>query len=40
VGNPELASREKGEAFFTAICKKIGDLMTEIALADTDNLYE
>lgn len=40
VGNPELASREKGAAFFMAICKKIGDLMTEIAQADTDNLYE
>jgi creatinine amidohydrolase len=40
VGNPEAASREKGEVFFNAICKKLGDLFAEISSADPDELYE
>lgn len=40
VGDPAAASREKGKAFFNAICKKLGDLFAEISEADPKDLYE
>jgi len=40
VGNPQASTKAKGERFFKAICKKLGQLFVEIAEADTDNLYE
>ncbi len=39
-GNPKAATKEKGERFFNAICKKMGQLLFDIAQADIDNLYE
>lgn len=40
VGNPKLATREKGEKFFKAVTRKIGQTMYEISIADIDSLYE
>lgn len=39
VGNPAAATREKGEAFFKAICAKLGDLFLEISAVEPDDLY-
>ena len=40
VGNPMLATREKGEKYFKAVCKKIGGLIYDLAVTDIDKLYE
>lgn len=40
IGDPRLASREKGEQFFRDVTRKIGDVMCEICRADTTDLYE
>ncbi len=40
VGNPILATREKGERFFKAVTKKMANLFYEISKADIENLYE
>lgn len=40
VGNPMLATKEKGEIFFTAVTQKMADLFYEISKADMENLYE
>ncbi len=40
VGNPELATKEKGERFFKAVSEKLANLMIDICKADTDNLYK
>jgi creatinine amidohydrolase len=40
VGNPRLATREKGELFFSAVTKKIGEVMYDLSKADIENLYE
>jgi creatinine amidohydrolase len=40
IGNPELASREKGEKYFEAITKKMGSLIYDLSVADLDNLYD
>lgn len=40
VGNPEAATPEKGEAFFRAVCQKLGKFFLEVARADTGDLYE
>lgn len=40
IGDPRLATREKGERFFKDITQKIGDAMFELCKADIDNLYE
>jgi creatinine amidohydrolase len=40
IGDPRLATREKGERFFKDVTRKIGDVMYEICKADTNNLYE
>jgi len=40
VGNPKLASKEKGEKYFKAVTKKIANLFVELANCDIDNLYE
>ncbi len=39
-GNPKAATKEKGRRFFNTICKKMGQLLVDISLADIDNLYE
>ena len=40
VGDPSLASKEKGEQFFNAICKKMGHLFHELTTSNLDELYE
>ena len=40
VGNPVMATKEKGEKYFSAITQKMAGLIYEIAIADVDNLYE
>lgn len=40
VGNPILATKEKGEKYFQSITKKIGQLFFELSEADIENLYE
>jgi creatinine amidohydrolase len=40
IGDPRLATREKGEQFFRDVTRKIGDVMCEICRADTTDLYE
>ena len=40
VGNPQFATKEKGEKFFKAVTQKIGDVMYELSIADIENLYE
>ncbi|WP_276392829.1 creatininase family protein [Eudoraea chungangensis] len=40
IGDPELATAEKGEKFFTDVSKKMGDFMFDLCEADLENLYE
>ena len=40
IGNPKFSSREKGERFFTDICKKMDALFCSICDADLGDLYE
>lgn len=40
VGNPILATKEKGEKYFNAVTEKMASLFYEISKADIQNLYE
>ncbi len=40
VGDPRPATREKGEAFFDAVCERLAGYLVELARADLDHLYE
>ena len=40
IGNPALATKEKGEKFFKVLSKKMANLFLEICNADIDNLYK
>ena len=40
VGDPRLASKEKGQKYFKAVTQKMSELIYEISKADTQNLYE
>jgi creatinine amidohydrolase len=40
VGDPRMASKEKGEKYFKAVTKKMSDLIYEVSKADIQNLYE
>ncbi len=40
VGNPILATKEKGEKYFNTVTKKMASLFYEISKADIQNLYE
>lgn len=40
VGNPEFATKEKGEQFFKDMSLKIGDLIYDLCKADSKDLYE
>ncbi len=40
VGNPILATKEKGEKYFNAVAAKMASLFYEISKADMQNLYE
>ena len=40
VGNPEMATPEKGEKYFKAVTKKMAGLLYDISKADIKNLYK
>lgn len=40
VGNPKMASKEKGEAFLNAVVKIVGDFFEELHHADLSDMYE
>lgn len=40
VGNPKLSSAEKGARFLADVSEKVGQLLYDIAQADTNDLYE
>lgn len=40
VGDPSLASPEKGERFFKAVTEKVCELIFELSAADINNMYE
>ena len=40
VGNPKLATKEKGKAFLDAVIQKIADFFEELHHADVNNMYE
>ena len=39
IGNPALATAEKGEAFFKIVTVKIGDFLYELSVLNRDDLY-
>ncbi|MDC6390142.1 creatininase family protein [Maribacter sp. PR1] len=39
-GNPEFATKEKGELFFNDVCYEVSKLFTDLCNADLDDLYE
>ena len=39
VGNPEKATREKGEKFFVAVAEKVGEFFYQVAVTGRDDLY-
>lgn len=40
IGNPALATKEKGEIFFNAIAQKMGDVFYDLSKADVKDLYK
>ena len=40
IGNPALATAEKGEAFFNMITEKIGEFLYELSVVDPDEFYK
>lgn len=40
VGNPKLATKEKGERYFKVLTQKTGDFLLELCNADIADLYE
>tara|TARA_B110000305_G_scaffold119269_1_gene133958 strand:+ start:264 stop:1037 length:774 start_codon:yes stop_codon:yes gene_type:complete len=40
VGNPQFATKEKGELFLKEVTKSIGEFIVELHHADLNNLYE
>jgi creatinine amidohydrolase len=40
VGNPKLATKEKGEAFLDAVIQKVADFLEELHHADVNNMYK
>lgn len=40
VGNPKLATKEKGEKFFKVVTEKIASFFEELHLADLDDIYK
>lgn len=40
IGNPKLATKEKGDKFFKAVTTKFAQLFIDITNADIDDLYE
>lgn len=39
IGNPKKATREKGEKYFTAVTRKMAELMTGLAGTDPEDMY-
>ncbi|MBN1598928.1 MAG: creatininase family protein [Bacteroidales bacterium] len=39
-GNPELATKEKGESYFKAVTQKTGEFIYDLCKADVGDLYE
>lgn len=40
IGNPKMATKEKGEKFFAAVAQKLAGLITDIAQTEIENRYE
>jgi len=40
IGNPEFATKEKGEKYFKEVTEKMASLFYELSKADQENLYE
>jgi len=40
VGNPKMASKEKGVDFYNSVCEKMAKLFVDLCNADVKNLYE
>ena len=40
IGNPNKATREKGEGFFKAVTQKLANLILEVSEIEIDNRYE
>ncbi len=40
IGNPKLATKEKGEQFFNALTEKISRLIRDLSLMDMNDIYE
>ncbi len=40
IGNPTLASKEKGERFFKDVTEKIGNFLIELCQLDKESMYE
>jgi len=40
VGNPKLATQEKGKAFLGVVIQKVADFFEELHYADVNNMYE
>ena len=40
VGNPAASTAEKGQHYFAAVTRKLGDFLTELAGANLETLYE
>lgn len=40
IGNPKLATKEKGEKYFRAVTEKVAELMIDLAKCDPENLYD
>ena len=39
IGNPKLANKEKGAAYFKAVTEKVAELIIDLAACDMENLY-
>lgn len=39
IGNPKTATKEKGEAYFNAVTKKVAELLIDLAKIDKNDLY-
>lgn len=40
VGNPKMATKEKGRSFLDVVIKKVGDFFKELHHADVEDMYE
>ncbi|PIB26430.1 amidase [Maribacter sp. 4U21] len=40
IGNPEYATKDKGERFFKDVCEKLSKLLEELCNADLEHLFE